>query len=184
MLKSADKIEIKMLGKEERYTECYKKVFKLYNTISDLNIIEKNFLLYNLAWVCKKLNIIEESKIYIQQTLDNIMSVKGYQTEKGKALWLYIELYKEELNKDELENLYKELKMIFSFMENDSEIILGIDGNIAILNNDWDKLINIISISISHNYIYLLNSVKSDILNLDKEIREYINNNTQLDNII
>lgn len=156
-----------MLGEFE---QSYRILFKLYNSIQT-EIFDRCFVLYNLSLTAKKLNRIDESKMYIAEAKNFMNDKDGYSTEKGCILWLYAELYRNELKDSELMNIYKNLKEYYSYLDENDEIIIGINSSMNVIQDNYVESEKLFYKCLDMGYIESANNILDDIKN--RNIDEY-----------
>lgn len=166
-----------MMGK---YKENYKNLFKLYNSRIDSDF-DRWYIIYSLSLVSKKMGLIHQSKMYIEECLRVLNDFKGKSYEKGCTIWLYIELFKKELDDTELLKKYESLKDYFLCFGEDSYMYFGAEANIYILNNDIDNLIKLIEKCLSNrnkdeHYIEVVTNILSCTFKNNVELYSKINN--------
>lgn len=151
------------------YDQAYRKLFKLNNKILE-TIEDVYFVKYHLSLMCKKLKRYEEAKIYIDEIKLYLDETYGFTTEKGKVLWLYIELYKNELSDDILLRDYEELKIYYNNLDKLDEFIIGIDISIGIIQQDYVKVELLLETCLNMNYIENIKNLFYELKESDKNI--------------
>lgn len=129
-----------------------KKLFKLYNCdLEDMD--DKYFVLINLAIISKRNKNFDGAKIYLNEIINILNMCDGFEMEKAVSLWLYIELKKNELTKDELLEIYTNIYNNIKHLGEDDENVLATKGNIAFLNNDYEGILDIFKSCLDRQYI-------------------------------
>lgn len=152
------KNQIRKCNMMQEFEKSYKLLFKLYNSIQT-EVFDRCFVLYNLSLTTKKLERIEESKKYIIETKEYMEDKEGFITEKGFILWLYMELFKNELTKDEKIQNYEKLKTYFNYLKDDDEMIIGIQSSIEIIKENYVKVEELINQCFDRHYIEMANNI-------------------------
>ncbi|WP_195618863.1 hypothetical protein [Clostridium paraputrificum] len=158
------KNEVRKLYIMEEYERAYRILFKLYNKEQD-EILDRCFVLYNISLVTKKMHRYDESKKYILEAKMFMSDKKGYDTEKGCITWLFIELYREQLSDFELIQLYEKLKEYYYYLDDDNKIIMGLNGNIAVLKDNYVEAEMLIEKCFNMDYIDSAKNILEDIKN-------------------
>lgn len=136
----SEKNDIRELIRSDNHNIAYRKLFKLMNY--DLEEIDdKWFVYYMLSSLCRQLKRDEESRVYIIKAKELLSYMENYRVEIGKTNWLYLEIFKDELNREELIEYYKEIMDNFNYLNEDDEIIIGLKSSIYILKSDFNKVI-------------------------------------------
>lgn len=160
------------LARSEQYEELIRKLFIINNSYDINNEIDKNYILFMLSKALKQINRIDEAKIYCKQAKKCIENHKECAIENIKTLWLYIELYKDEMSKEELLDNYEKLKELSIF---DEVGIQGLDCSIAFVNGDMNKVEKIFRlclerISLDRHYIDIVKSILQEAYNINSNI--------------
>lgn len=178
------KNQIRKYNMMQEFEKSYKLLFKLYNKKRD-TVLDNFFVVYNISLTTKKLGRIAESKKYIVEIKEFMDDKEGFMTEKGFILWLYMELLKNELTKEEKLINYRKLKQYFSYLEEDDEMVIGIKGSIEIIQENYVEVENLISLCFNKNYIEMANNILSELKELNEEkyfmiVNKYIIKDNQL----
>lgn len=97
------------LYKEGDFKRLSKILLKAYNK-NYTDILDKHFILKNITLVYKKMKLYDISKYYLNLALENIKDKKEtYSIEYYDLQWLYIELNKDDLNEEQMINIYEEM---------------------------------------------------------------------------
>lgn len=163
----SEKNDIRFLARSEEYQKAYKMLFKLYNRDID-DLYDRNFILYTLSKVCKKLNRYDEAKKYINLALYDIENIDGYSTEKIKSMWLYLELNKDSLSNEEINSRYESLKSSINDSLENEELYLGLECSIYFLNKDNTKIVEIFYMCLERHYIDIIESILFESKEVDK----------------
>lgn len=139
-----------------------KRLFKLYNCeLEDMD--DKYFVLINSAIISKRNKNFEGAKIYLNELIDILNKHEGFKMEKAISLWLYIELKKNELTKDELLDIYINIYDNIKHLGEDDESVLATKGNIAFLNNNYEEVLNIFESCLSRQYIQTSTAILNEL---------------------
>lgn len=169
-----------MLG---NYEENYKKLFKFYNSKIE-DSFDRWYIIYSLALVNKKMGLIDNAKLYIDECLSILDTFDEKKYEKGCSVWLYIELYKNDLSYEETLKKYTELQKYFTCLGEDSYAYLGAVANVCILKNDYIELIKVIDTCLSNRYndkryievvTNIMNDISKNNIELFNKINKYLN---------
>ncbi|WP_291566821.1 MULTISPECIES: hypothetical protein [unclassified Clostridium] len=175
LIRSGTSDGIDNMYKELFLNNAYKELFFLYNK-SLTNTIDKHFVIYNMAWVCKNLSRNELAKRYLNEIKEILEPQKSnYKTQMTMVLWLYIELNRSELTKEELLKIYKELYKETKCLGETNDKVLGIKANISLLEGDYEEVINIFKICLENEYIDMASNFTKDIKKEDKNLYNKIN---------
>lgn len=155
-----EKAEIKELLLTDRRMGI-QRLFKLKN--SNLDEIQDIFwVTFTLSLMYKKEENFEISKFYIDELMVIMEDAnESLRYEKALTLWLYIEL-NNKLTKDELLKIYSTIYENIKFLGDDNEKVLGVVGNIHMLNNEYDEVLNIFNICLKRQYIETVDSILDD----------------------
>lgn len=169
-----------MLG---NYEENYRKLFKFYNSKIE-DSFDRWYIIYSLALVNKKMGLIDNAKLYIDECLSILDTFDEKKYEKGCSVWLYIELYKNDLSYEETLKKYTELQEYFTCLGEDSYAYLGAVANVCILKNDYIELIKVIDTCLSNRYndkryievvTNIMNDISKNNIELFNKINKYLN---------
>lgn len=169
-----------MLG---NYEENYRKLFKFYNSKIE-DSFDRWYIIYSLALVNKKMGLIDNAKLYIDECLSILDTFDEKKYEKGCSVWLYIELYKNDLSYEETLKKYTELQEYFTCLGEDSYAYLGAVANVCILRNDYIELIRVIDTCLSNRYngkryievvTNIMNDISKNNIELFNKVNEYLN---------
>jgi tetratricopeptide (TPR) repeat protein len=169
-----------MLG---NYEENYRKLFKIYNSKIE-DSFDRWYIIYSLALVNKKMGLIDNAKLYIDECLSILDTFDEKKYEKGCSVWLYIELYKNDLSYEETLKKYTELQEYFTCLGEDSYAYLGAVANVCILKNDYIELIRVIDTCLSNRYngkryievvTNIMNDISKNNIELFNKVNEYLN---------
>lgn len=169
-----------MLG---NYEENYKKLFKFYNSKIE-DSFDRWYIIYSLALVNKKMGLIDNAKLYIDECLSILDTFDEKKYEKGCSVWLYIELYKNDLSYEETLKKYTELQEYFTCLGEDSYAYLGAVANVCILKNDYIELIRVIDTCLSNRYngkryievvTNIMNDISKNNIELFNKVNKYLN---------
>lgn len=169
-----------MLG---NYEENYRKLFKFYNSKIE-DSFDRWYIIYSLALVNKKMGLIDNAKLYIDECLSILDTFDEKKYEKGCSVWLYIELYKNDLSYEETLKKYTELQEYFTCLGEDSYAYLGAVANVCILKNDYIELIRVIDTCLSNRYngkryievvTNIMNDISKNNIELFNKVNEYLN---------
>ena len=169
-----------MLG---NYEENYRKLFKFYNSKIE-DSFDRWYIIYSLALVNKKMGLIDNAKLYIDECLSILDTFDEKKYEKGCSVWLYIELYKNDLSYEETLKKYTELQEYFTCLGEDSYAYLGAVANVCILKNDYIELIRVIDTCLSNRYngkryievvTNIMNDISKNNIELFNKINKYLN---------
>jgi len=146
-----EKMELKeLLAVNDK--KSIKDLFKLYNCdLEDIN--DKYFVLINLAIINKRNKNFDGAKIYLNELIGILNTYEGFEMEKAVSLWLYIELEKNKLTKDELLEIYINIYNNVKHLGEDDETVLATKGNIAFLNDDYEMILDIFESCLDRQYI-------------------------------
>lgn len=165
------------------YEENYRRLFKIYNSKIE-DSFDRWYVLYSLALVNKKMGLIDNAKIYIDECLSLLNSFDEKKYEKGCSVWLYIELYKNDLSYEDTLKKYTELQEYFICLGEDSYAYLGAVANVCILKNDYIELIKVIDTCLSNRYngkryievvTNIINDTSKNNIELSNKVNEYLN---------
>lgn len=165
-----------MLG---NYEENYRKLFKIYNSKIE-DSFDRWYIIYSLALVNKKMGLIDNAKLYIDECLSILDTFDEKKYEKGCSVWLYIELYKNDLSYEDTLKKYTELQEYFTCLGEDSYAYLGAVANVCILKNDYIELIRVIDTCLSNRYngkryIEVVTNIMNDISKNNIELFNKVN---------
>lgn len=169
-----------MLG---NYEENYRKLFKFYNSKIE-DSFDRWYIIYSLALVNKKMGLIDNAKLYIDECLSILDTFDEKKYEKGCSVWLYIELYKNDLSYEDTLKKYTELQEYFTCLGEDSYAYLGAVANVCILKNDYIELIRVIDTCLSNRYngkryievvTNIMNDISKNNIELFNKVNEYLN---------
>lgn len=169
-----------MLG---NYEENYRKLFKIYNSKIE-DSFDRWYIIYSLALVNKKMGLIDNAKLYIDECLSILDTFDEKKYEKGCSVWLYIELYKNDLSYEDTLKKYTELQEYFTCLGEDSYAYLGAVANVCILKNDYIELIRVIDTCLSNRYngkryievvTNIMNDISKNNIELFNKVNEYLN---------
>lgn len=169
-----------MLG---NYEENYRKLFKFYNSKIE-DSFDRWYIIYSLALVNKKMGLIDNAKLYIDECLSILDTFDEKKYEKGCSVWLYIELYKNDLSYEDTLKKYTELQEYFTCLGEDSYAYLGAVANVCILKNDYIELIRVIDTCLSNKYngkryievvTNIMNDISKNNIELFNKVNEYLN---------
>lgn len=138
-----------------------RELFKLKN--SNLERVEdKYYVLFSLALMNKRERNMDLARAYIEE-LKPIMdkASDSYRMDKAMTLWLYIELHKD-ISRDDLLRIYKNIYENIKHLGEDDEKVLGVVGNIHILNNEYDSVLIIFDICLQRQYIETIDSILNE----------------------
>lgn len=141
-----------------------KKLFKLYNANLE-TIDDKYFVLINLAITNKRYGNLDTALTYLNELLTILDKTNDYKMEKAISLWLYIELKKNDLTKDELLNTYYKVYDNIKHLGEYDENVLATKGNIAFLIGDYNAILDIYKDCLNRQYIGTSTAILNELKN-------------------
>lgn len=173
LISSTEKNEIRELMRSKEYLIAQRKLFRLCNSKLE-TVTDICFAKYNLAWILKKIGELDMSKIYISDLKEYILDIEDenkYISETYSILWLYIELYKEELTKEELITNYVLIRDKVLYIGED-EIVMGLNITIDMLKGKYDEVLKNFIFSLEKGYIDTVNNTLESLQKENKYIYE------------
>lgn len=151
---------------QKRYSELFNLLFKMDNN-NDENIVDKWQIKYWLCWICRtgRLNREDQAQKYLKQAMDILKNntSEDMETEEIMTSWMYIEMYKDTISKEELLSKYIEIKKKLYFFDDESLEMLDIDFNIALTSNNREELKRVINDTKNLGYDGLLSEEYKEI---------------------
>lgn len=164
----SEKNDIRFLMRSGDFEQAYKKLFRCFNKQYE-SVGDNWFVLYYLSYVCKQLREISKSKYYVEILRDYIYQFKDYNTEKCWALWLYIEINKDSMSKEQLNNEYDKLIEGFN-LPNDSEKIIGLKNSKDVINRNFENVKKNFLKCLEKHYIDTVKAMINEIKDINLEL--------------
>ena len=155
-------MELKKLFIMEELDKVTRKLVKMYNKNYEY-VLDKNFILKNLALVYKKTNMIEISRYYLNLGIENIKSEKlTFPVEYYELQWLNIELNKDRLDNEQMLNIYTDMYEYYK--------------KLGHKRNEYCLLCNIYRLKKEYGYMedLLYEVYNSEFENIDDTIKEIL----------
>lgn len=158
------KIEITEKMLEENYVEAKKILFKL-NNMEGLNVLDRWFALYRMAYCLDELKELDGSKYYVEKVVSYMQPHKeDYPTHYCKCLSL--KLYQDRFHKKE-EELLEDYCELYKYSKMDEELELSTLSSIYKIKKDFQSLINVFKVCVDKNYIRVCHNILN--INNDNE---------------
>lgn len=166
--------EIRLLLRNGDYDKAQKRLFKLYN--SELkNIDDVYFTLFNLSLLMKKQNKMHLAKIYINELKERMLVIEDedkYISQTTSTLWLYIDIYENELSLDETLDTYYLIYNKMLYLGEDDEKVLGVKITIDILKEKYDEALKTFHLCLERQYIDTIKNTLEELHTKDINIYE------------